>query len=568
MNTLVLLLICMAVLGAGYVFYGGWLCKQWGIDPSIKTPAHTMRDGVDYVPAPAPVLIGHHFSSIAGAGPITGPIAAAFFGWLPVTLWVLIGGIFFGGVHDFGALVASLRHKGQSIGEIISTNVGRRAKVLFTTFAYLTLILVVAAFAAIVAGTFGAVVKDGAIDMVASETPASVAMVSLLFIVVAVVYGFFVYQRHVSTVVATICGVLAIVFCMAVGMNWHPIYLTKDVWMYIVGLYIMVASVTPVWILLQPRDYLSSFLLYAMLFVAFVGVVGAHPDINPETFPAFTGFAVDTKNGTQYLFPILFTTVACGAISGFHSLVSSGTTSKQLDNEADAKPIAYGSMLLECVLAILTLCAIAYARETGHVKGATDIFAGGISAMVATIPGCAGLENILYTLLVLTYSAFCLTSLDTATRLGRFMFQELWLEPGQVVGDVKDGIKKILVNPYVATLFIVIPGVALGMGGFAKIWGLFGAANQLLAAIGLVAVCAWLGNAGKNNGMFIIPLCFMAVVTVLSLGIIVKNQVMMIMAGSADWGPYAQIVIASFLLILAFDLFAEGAKAIRKPKNA
>ena len=355
MNTLVLLLICMAVLGAGYVFYGGWLCKQWGIDPSIKTPAHTMRDGVDYVPAPAPVLIGHHFSSIAGAGPITGPIAAAFFGWLPVTLWVLIGGIFFGGVHDFGALVASLRHKGQSIGEIISTNVGRRAKVLFTTFAYLTLILVVAAFSAIVAGTFGAVVKDGAIDMVASETPASVAMVSLLFIVVAVVYGFFVYQRHVSTVVATICGVLAIVFCMAVGMNWHPIYLTKDVWMYIVGLYIMVASVTPVWILLQPRDYLSSFLLYAMLFVAFVGVVGAHPDINPETFPAFTGFAVDTKNGTQYLFPILFTTVACGAISGFHSLVSSGTTSKQLDNEADAKPIAYGSMLLECVLAILTL---------------------------------------------------------------------------------------------------------------------------------------------------------------------------------------------------------------------
>ncbi|MDE6055123.1 MAG: carbon starvation protein A, partial [Lachnospiraceae bacterium] len=410
MNTLVLLLICVAILVVGYLFYGRWLCQQWGVGESKeKTPAHTMSDGVDYVPAKAPVLMGHHFSSIAGAGPITGPIGAAMFGWLPVTLWVLVGGIFFGGVHDFGALFASIRHKGQSIGEIISTNMSRRAKRLFIIFAYLTLILVVAAFASIVASTFGATYDDGVLNEAASASNASVAMVSLLFILIAIVFGFCVYRRNTPMLISTVLGVLAIVFCMAIGMNFHPLYLSSKTWMIIVGIYIAIASVTPVWILLQPRDYLSSFLLYAMLIVAFVGVVGAHPNIDPELFPAFAGFAVDNGNGVQYLFPILFTTVACGAISGFHSLVSSGTTSKQLDKETDAKPIAYGGMLLECVLAVLTLCAIAYARQTGHTAGATDIFAGGISAMVAAIPGLAGLENILYTLLILTYSAFCLT---------------------------------------------------------------------------------------------------------------------------------------------------------------
>ena len=569
MNTLVLLLICVAVLALGYHFYGGWLCKQWGVgDDSNPTPAHSMRDGVDYVPAKAPVLMGHHFSSIAGAGPITGPIAASFFGWLPVTLWVLVGGIFFGGVHDFGALVASLRHKGQSIGEIISANMSRRAKVLFTTFAYLTLILVVAAFAAIVSGTFGAVYEDGVLDMAASASNASVAMVSLLFILVAIIFGFMVYQRNASFAVSSILGVLAIVLCMAIGMNWHPLYLPASTWMIVVGVYITIASVTPVWILLQPRDYLSSFLLYSMLFIAFVGVIGAHPDIDPKLFPAFTGFAVETKAGMQYLFPILFTTVACGAISGFHSLVSSGTTSKQLNKESDAKPIAYGGMLLECVLAILTLCAIAYARTTGHTNGVTDIFAGGIAAMVASIPGFAGLETILYTLLVLTYSAFCLTSLDTATRLARFMFQEFWLEPGQTAADIKEGWKKVMVNPYFATIVTVILGIMLGMNGFQKIWGLFGAANQLLAGLGLLAVCTWLGNIGKNNKMFLLPMGFMSVVTISSLGIIIKNQMTVISAGGADWGPYAQVIIGGLLIVLALELVAEGIAALRKQAKA
>lgn len=562
MNTLLLLVICVAVLACGYIFYGRWLCKQWGVgEGNNPTPAHELEDGVDYVPAKAPVLMGHHFSSIAGAGPITGPIGAAIFGWVPVTLWILIGGIFFGGVHDFGALYASIRHKGQSIGEIINANMSKRAKKLFVTFSYLTLILVVAAFASIVAGTFKATFKDGVLDVAASSANASVAMVSLMFIVVAIIFGFAVYRRGASMLVSTILGVAAIVACMAIGMNWHPIYLSGTTWMIIIGIYITIASVTPVWILLQPRDYLSSFLLYAMLFVAFVGVVGAHPNIDPASFPAFASAP------GKPIFPILFTTVACGAISGFHSLVSSGTTSKQLDKEKDAKPIAYGGMLLECVLAVLTLCAIAYARQTGHTKGATDIFAGGISAMCAKIPGCAGLENILYTLLVLTYSAFCLTSLDTATRLARFMFQEFWLEPGQTAKDINSGWKKVMVNPVFATVLTVVLGIALGLTGWQKIWGLFGASNQLLAGIGLLAVATWLGNIGKNNKMFLLPMAFMVVVTISSLAITLIGQVKIIAGGAAkDWGPYAQVILAAFMIILSVILVIEGVTTLAKKK--
>ena len=472
-----------------------------------------------------------------------------------------------GRVHDFGALFASIRHQGKSIGEIISLNMSKRAKQLFIIFSYLTLILVVAAFAAIVASTFGATYKDGVLDMAASATKASVAMVSIMFILIAIVFGFAVYRRHTPMVISSILGVGAIVLCMAVGMNFHPFYFSINTWMILVGIYITIASVTPVWILLQPRDYLSSFLLYAMLIVAVIGIVGAHPTIDEKVFPAFAGFTINNANGTQFLFPILFTTVACGAISGFHSLVSSGTTSKQLDKESDAKPIAYGGMLLECVLAIITLCAIGYARVTGHTHGATDIFAGGIAAMVAAIPGFEGLKNIMYTLLVLTYSAFCLTSLDTATRLARFMFQEFWLEPGENPKDVKDGFRKLMVNPYFATIITVILGISLGMGGFAKIWGLFGAANQLLAAIGLLAVAAWLGNAGKNNKMFLFPMSFMLLVTICSLSLIVKNQIGIIMAGAAGWGPYAQVIIGSLLVILALILAVEGYRTIAHPRK-
>ena len=574
MNAAVLLIISIAILVVGYIFYGGWLSKKWGVDPNKVTPAHTMEDGVDYVPAKAPVLMGHHFSSIAGAGPINGPIQAAVFGWVPVALWVLIGGIFFGGVHDFGALFASVRNKGKSIGTVIEDSIGLKAKRLFLIFAYLTLLLVVAAFASIVANTFKATfLENGAVDIAASSANASTAMISIFFIVLAIFFGFFVYRRNAPLGISTIIGVALIAIAMVVGLKWHPLYLSYETWMIICGIYILVASVTPVWILLQPRDYLSSFLLYGMMILAVVGIIGCHPSI--DTMPAFTGFKdtlAPTGSSIGYLFPALFVTIACGAISGFHSLVGSGTTAKQLNREQDAQPIAYGGMLIESALAIISLCAVAYIWKDyadGTTVVPTAVFAGGLSAMLGELFG-SGAQSITYSLLILAVSAFCLTSLDTATRLARYMFQEFWVKPGE---DPKNltGARKVLTNPYVATAITVVIGIALGMTGYAKIWALFGAANQLLAALGLLAVAAWLGKIGRNNKMFIIPMVFMLLVTLTSLVFTIITQVGLITSGTdVTWG-IVRGVIAVLLIILAIDLVVEGVKTLSKQaktKNA
>ena len=572
MNAVLILLVGCAILVVGYIFYGGWLAKQWGVDDTRPTPAHELEDGMDYVPAKAPVLMGHHFSSIAGAGPINGPIQAAVFGWVPVVLWILIGGIFFGAVHDYGALFASIRHKGQSIGEVIALNIGDRAKKLFLIFSYLTLILVVAAFGSIVASTFQATYVDGAVDTAASATNASVAMISLLFILMAILFGFFVYRKGAPLSVATIVGVIGIVICLAIGLNFHPIYLSNTTWMWIIGVYILVASVAPVWILLQPRDYLSSFLLYAMMVIAAVGVIGAGftgADLNME-MPAFTGWydniTVNTNGAPAslgYVFPALFVTIACGAISGFHSLVGSGTTAKQLDHERDAKPIAYGGMLIECALALVSLCAVAFIWNDymDGLRTPTAVFATGISKMVATIPGLAGTQATVSSLLVLTVSVFCLTSLDTATRLARYMFQEFWLKPGETYKDAT-GVKAILCNPFVATLITVVLGIGLGLGGYSTIWPLFGAANQLLAALALLAVCAWLGNIGKNNKMFYIPMIFMLIVTLTSLVQTALVKWNVITASGASTAPVVQLVLAVVLFVLAIVLAVEACQTI------
>lgn len=655
MNAVVLLFVGVAILVIGYVTYGKWLAEQWGVDPSKKTPAHELEDGKDYVPAKAPVLMGHHFSSIAGAGPINGPIQAAVFGWVPVMLWVLIGGIFFGAVHDFGALFASIRNSGQSIGEVIATSIGVRAKRLFIIFSYLTLILVVAAFASIVASTFTAkygpsgtvqgedgeyllaafgsdgaavstaavTIKDGsasyafatgnaagnvefevkeaqkiedetgktqitavensaltivpenknaALNKAASKDNATTAMISILFIVVAIAFGVMVYRRNASLAASTIIGVLVLIGCMALGINWHPLYLDSSTWMIIVGIYIAIASVTPVWILLQPRDYLSSFLLYGMMIVAVVGIVGAHPTLD---IPAFTGFVDSGKvgSGTSLgsLFPALFVTIACGAISGFHSLVGSGTTAKQLDKESDARPIAYGGMLIECALALISLCAVGYIWKEyvpGGTTVPTNVFAGGIARMCAEIPFLSGAEGVIRSMLVLAVSAFCLTSLDTATRLARYMFQEFWLEPGQTPEEAQ-GLKKVLTNPYVSTIITVILGIALGMKGYDKIWPLFGAANQLLAALGLLAVAAWLGKMGRNNKMFLFPMAFMLVVTIVSLCQTIFTNVKAATSPAAVgtvWN-WTRAGIGTLLVILAVVLAVEGVQTMSKQRR-
>ena len=556
MNALLILLISIVCLFLGYILYGRWLAKIWGLDDKNITPAHAFNDGNDYCPAKAPVLLGHHFSSIAGAGPINGPIQAAVFGWLPVLLWIIIGGIFFGAVHDFGSLFASIRNKGQSIGEVINKNIGKRAKKLFIIFAYLVLVLVVAAFASIVASTFNGFDAAGATVLANGRT----ASISMLFIVLAIIFGYMVYRRNTSLTVSTVLGVIGIILIVIIGMKF-PIYLKNNTWIIILGIYILVASVAPVWILLQPRDYLSSFLLYFMMAVAFFGILFAHPVLD---IPAFTGFS-DSLTNLGGIFPALFVTIACGAISGFHSLVSSGTTSKQLN-------IAYGGMLLECVLATVALIAVGYCwanyslTDGSAIRTPTVVFASGISQMITTIPFAANWGDILYSLLVLAVSVFCLTSLDTATRLARYMFQEFWLEDGETVKSVS-GYRAVLCNPYVATLITVFLGVGLSLTGWDKIWPLFGAANQLLAALALLAVACWLGKMGKNNKMLFLPMLFMLIVTLTSLAITIKTKFGLIIAGSGTVDAYLQGFIAAFLFVLAFILAFEGLSALIKQKN-
>ena len=596
MNAMLVLLGGLIVLIVGYVCYGGWLAKQWGVDPKRPTPAQELEDGIDYVPSKPYVLLGHHFSSIAGAGPINGPIQAAVFGWVPVLLWVLIGGIFFGAMHDFGALFASLRHKGQSIAAVIAENIDNTAKRIFCIFAYLTLLLVVAAFASIVANTFavGLANATDASNLANQRT----AMISMLFIVAAVIYGLVTRGRNIPAVANIGIAILIIVVLVAVGYNFPYISLDYTTWMILLGVYIMVAAIAPVWILLQPRDYLSSFLLYAMIILSIIGIVGASLTGNASNLdiPAFTGFfasnaAVDAAGNpiinpetgaavtnlsaaSGFLFPALFITIACGAISGFHSLVASGTTSKQLEKESHAQPIAYGGMLIECLLAIISLCAVGFVWQAycaGDYASPTAVFAGGLSQMLACIPGLESVESIAYTLLILAVSAFCLTSLDTATRLARYMFQELWIPVGETMESVT-GARKFFSNPYVATLITVVIGIVLGMTGYTIIWPLFGAANQLLAALALLAVCAWLGNAGKNNKMFYIPMVFMLAVTLTSLVQTLYAKGLVLMAGSGDlFSAAVQAILAAILFVLAIVLAVKGAKTIfgkKKPQEA
>ena len=550
MSALLLIVLAIVIFVVAYLTYGRYLAKTWGIDPSRTTPAHEMEDGVDYVPAKTAVLMGHHFSSIAGAGPINGPIQAAFFGWVPCFLWIVIGGIFFGAVQDFSSIFVSIRHKGMSLGEVIEENIGKKARVLFTVFAWLVLLLVIAAFADIVANSFIGASYGG------STGNGSVATASLLFIPLAIAFGFFVYRKNAPMVVASVIGVILLAACVAIGLAF-PIVLSKNFWLAFVFIYIMIASVTPVWILLQPRDYLSSFLLYFMMIAAVIGIFAAHPTVE---IPAFIGFHV----GNSYLFPTLFITIACGAISGFHSLIGSGTTSKQLDNEKDALMVGYGSMLIECVLAVISLIAVATLTTDGQFAAAgfaspTVVFAQAISGFFATIGMPETAVSATYTIISLAVSCFCLTSLDTGTRLGRFMFQELFA--GTEVGK-----KMKLDNMYVATIITAICGFALCLAGYAKVWPLFGACNQLVAVPAFLAVGTYLKKHNKNNKMLYIPIIFMATATLVSLFFSFKNNMMALLGGGLDgtavFTNVLQNVIIVPIVILAVILLFDGGKVL------
>ncbi|HYE82434.1 MAG TPA: carbon starvation protein A [Clostridia bacterium] len=533
MNSLTLLLLGIVLFLVAYVTYGSYLAKQWGIDPERKTPAHTMRDDIDYCPANAKVLLGHHFSSIAGAGPITGPIAAAIFGWLPVYLWIIIGSILVGGVHDWGSLFASVRHNGKSIGEIIRINIGENGKKLFNIFAYLTLILVVAAFTDICAGTFA---YDPAKPEVLSGARAGTA--SILFIFLAMAFGYFVYRKGTNLTVSTVAGVALLFFCVWIGYQFPVFKLSKLAWDAILIVYIFAASTLPVWFLLQPRDYLCSFLLYSMLAGAIIGILIVRPAM---AIPASVGFTIGEGIKAQYLFPMLFVTVACGAISGFHSLVGSGTSSKQLNNEKDTKLIGYGAMLIEGVLAIIALISASYI--VGAKGTPAQIFAGGVADFMSNfgIPVPVGTVFV-----ILAFSAFALTSLDTATRLGRYMFQEMTTKA--------DGTKSPLNNMYAATAITVGLSALLLSYGYQKIWPIFGSANQLLAGLSLLAVSAWLAKSGKKNIMTVIPMVFMFAVTLTALVLVCRNN---FISGNIIIGAIAAIlfILAIILIVTTINLF-------------
>lgn len=503
MNATELVLIALLLYILAYKFYGGFITKRLNVNNSKETPAHTMTDGVDYCPAKAPVLLGHHFASIAGAGPIVGPVIAAGFGWVPVYLWVVFGAIFIGGVHDYASIIASVRHKSKSIGYVIESYIGISGKKLFLIFAWATLILVIAVFTIIVADTFTHIPSSGTS--------------SILFILLALLFGFLLYKLKTPLWIATLIGVVLLFLSIPTG-NLFPLQLSPLTWQIILLIYISIAATVPVWILLQPRDYLNSFLLYGLMIFGLVGVFFASPNIE---IPAFNTFSLD-KVG--YLFPALFVTVACGAISGFHSIVGSGTTAKQLNKETDGKIVGYGGMLIEGMLAVLSLVAVASMVNKEFIdilvtKGPVPAFSIGVGRFINAIPVLNISISTAQTFTALAVSAFALTSLDTATRLARFMLQEFF------ENKESKNKKLFITNRFVSTGITVLFGAALTFSGQTmSIWPVFGSANQLLAALALLALTVWVANLKKGYLFVLIPMIFMFAVTLTALAMLVYQN--------------------------------------------
>ena len=578
MNTLVIVLIAAVVLFGAYVFYGRWLANKWGIDPKAKTPAVEFNDGKDFVPTNGWTVFSHQFSSIAGAGPVTGAIQAAAFGWLPVLLWVLIGGVFFGAVADFGALYASVKNKGKSMGMLIEKYIGKTGRKLFLIFSWIFCCIVVAAFADMVAGTFNAytVTDAGVTELAAAATTNGAAgMISIMFMVFAVVLGLIQKKFNLTGWKEAVVGIVCIVASFAIGMNC-PLIFGKAAWSYITFVYIFFAAVLPMWLLKQPRDYMTTFMFICMIAGAVVGLVVAHPTMN---LPVFTGFT-NEKLGT--MFPILFVTVACGAVSGFHSLVSSGTSSKTIENEKDMPKVGYGAMVLESLLAVLALCvagAAAAADGTPAAGTPFQVFSSGVAGFFEMFGVPVYVATAFMTMCV---SALALTSLDAVARIGRMSFQELFS-----IDDMEhaEGWRKLFCNVYFSTIITLAFGFLLTKIGYANIWQLFGSANQLLSALVLITLCVFLKVTGRSNKMIFPPLVIMLCVTFTAL---VQRFLAMVKAisaaastaipaGETTWGAVfiangLQLILAVLLIVLGLTIvihsFKSYAKSERNSENA
>lgn len=572
MNGLTILILAIAVLLAAYLLYGRYLARTWGIDPKARTPAYELEDGVDYVPADTGVVFGHQFASIAGAAAINGPIQASVFGWVPVLLWILLGGVFFGAVQDFAAMYASVKNKGRTIGYIIESYIGRTGKKLFLLFCWLFSILVVAAFVDIVAGTFNGfrTAAGGAVTPVPAN--GSVATTSMIFIAEAVALGLLLRLGKLPKWGNTAAALLMLVAAIALGLRF-PMYIGLNDWHILVFIYVFIASVAPIWAVLQPRDYLNSYLLIAMIVAAVIGVFAARPQVN---LPAFSGFIV---NG-QTLFPFLFVTIACGAVSGFHSLVSSGTASKQIRNEKSMLPVSFGAMLMESMLAVIALIAVASfaSPEQTAALGYTtpsQIFAGGVAGFlsVMNLP-----QDVVFTLINLAVSAFALTSLDSVARVGRLSFQELFQD--DAAGEKRARpLRRLLTNKYFATVLTLVLAFFLTEVGYDSIWPLFGSSNQLLSALAFLACAVFLRRTRRRSFMLWIPLFTMSAVTfsaliltILNLGRGIADGTYLWMAGitaTVDgasvltaWGAVVQMVFAVLILALGVSVVAQGVRKL------
>ena len=565
MNGLLLLGLSALILVVAYLFYGRYLVKTWGIDPKATTPAVAKEDGTDFVPTNKWSVFAHQFSSIAGAGPVTGPVMAMMFGWLPAFLWVIVGGVFFGAVQDFGALYASVKTEGKSMGQIIEKYIGRKGKKLFFLFCWIFTLIVIAAFADMVAGTFNGISADGA----KLAPNASAASISILYVFVAMAFGLFLKKVKLEGLPKVILGIALIIAMLALGIMF-PVYATKTTWIYVVFVYIFFASVTPMWLLKTPRDYLTTFLFIGMIVAAVIGVFVSNPTI---TTPAFAGFK--SASGS-YIFPTLFVTIACGAVSGFHSLVSSETSSKLVENEKDMLQVGYGSMLLESLLAILVIVIVG-ALPNLKASGVLDStlanmaladtatpftkFSAGVTGLVAQLglPQSWGL-----CIMTMFVSALALTSLDAVARISRMSFQEFFeVEEGQE----PSGLVKVLTNKYVSTIISLVCGYLLSLGGYVNIWPLFGSANQLLAAMVLISLAVFLKVTGRKGFMLYIPMVLMFIVTMTALvqaiyGIVMK---LFVTGGFVLMVDGLQLLVAILLVALGLMIgFNSGSKLVKE----
>lgn len=548
MTGLMLLGIALVVCACGYFIYGRWLVRLWGVDPNARTPAYVHEDGNDYVPSSKFTVFAHQFSSITGAGPVTGPIIAAMFGWAPVMLWLMIGGIFFGAVQDFTALYASVKNEGKSMGMLIEQYIGKTGKKMFLLFSWLFTLLVTAAFADIVASTFNGFKPDGGL-----ATPnAAAASISMLYIVVAIAFGYFLKKCPLAE-----GPKLAVAIVLMIAMLWagieYPLYYDKTTWLYVVFAYMFMAAVMPMWLLMEPRDYLSVFLLLGMIASGVIGVIFTNPSIE---LPAFNGFVV---NG-QPLFPILFITIACGAVSGFHSLVSSGTSSKTVSNEKDMLFIGYGSMLIESILAVVSLIVVGAAATGGVMPKGTpfQIFAGAVGGFMGMFGLSAHVATCVITMCV---SALALTTLDSVGRIGRMCFQELFTSGKP---EEMSGLQKVLTNKYFATVITLFFGYLLCLGGYMNVWPLFGAANQLCAALVFISLSVFLKVTGRQGWMLYVPMGFMFAATMSALAMSIYGIVNKLVTG-APFGMLTdglQLVVAIALIILALLIATNGLKTL------